>query len=277
MISAPRFATRGMKWSTSHSRAASWPPSRAARSAGHRLAAGRGVRHVGELGRRVIAPDRDVADVADRRADRGRQLRERPVVVETGERGEPIGRHVGRVRRGDERIRVGRVADHDDAHVVGGMGVDGLALRAEDAAVRREQVAALHARGTRPRTDEERRGSRRGTPLPDRRTRRRASSSGNAESCSSRAAPSAARTPLRDLEQVQPHRDVGAEHLARGDAEQQRVADLPPGARDGDRDRLDAHAASLRRATGGGIRPVARSNSGTRWMPVTSRASPRSP
>ena len=66
---------------------------------------------------------------------------------------------------------------------------------------------------------------------------------------------------LRDLEQVQPHRGVGTEQVARGDAEEQGVADLPAGARDGDRDRFDAHAASLRRGTDA----------------VTSRASPRRP
>ncbi len=39
---------------------------------------------------------------------------------------------------------------------------------------------------------------------------------------------------LGDLEQPQPHRPIGAEHLAGGDAEEERVADLA--ARSGDRD-----------------------------------------
>ena len=39
-----------------------------------------------------------------------------------------------------------------------------------------------------------------------------------------------------DLEQAQLDRGVGAEHLAAGDPEQQRVADLPGGAGDGDFD-----------------------------------------
>ena len=40
--------------------------------------------------------------------------------------------------------------------------------------------------------------------------------------------------PLRDLEEPQPDRPVGSEHVTRRDAEEQRVADLPAGA--GDRD-----------------------------------------
>ena len=56
--------------------------------------------------------------------------------------------------------------------------------------------------------------------------------------------------PLGDLEQLQPDRPVGSEHLAGGDPEQERVADLPAGA--GDRDgvvggrwRVGRHAPSL--------------------------------
>ena len=73
--------------------------------------------------------------------------------------------------------------------------------------------------------------------------------------------PSAAFTRLRDLEQAELDRRVGAEHLAGGDAEQQRVADLAGGAGDGDVDGRSVHwfissitaSANSRRADRGGV------------------------
>src|ERR1700675_4133441 len=46
--------------------------------------------HVGVLGGRVIAPDGHLLDVGHGRAGLGRQLRDRPVVVQPGERGEAL-------------------------------------------------------------------------------------------------------------------------------------------------------------------------------------------
>ena len=57
---------------------------------------------------------------------------------------------------GDQRVGVGRVADHQHADVVRGARVDRLALRREDAAVGLEQVAALHALGPRAGADQQR-------------------------------------------------------------------------------------------------------------------------
>ena len=61
----------------------------------------------------------------------------------------------GALRQRDQRVRVGRVADHEHLDVVGGAGVDRLALRLEDAAVGLEQVGALHARSARAGADEQ--------------------------------------------------------------------------------------------------------------------------
>ena len=44
-----------------------------------------------------------------------------------------------------------------------------------------------------------------------------------------------------DLEHAEDDRLVGAEHLARGDAEEERIADLPGRAGDGDLDGNPAH------------------------------------
>ena len=85
-----------------------------------------------------------------------RELGERPVVVEPRHRGEPLGRHVGRMGRRDEGVGVRGIADHEHPDVVGGVVVDGSSLRPEDATVRREQVGALHACRTRSRPDQKR-------------------------------------------------------------------------------------------------------------------------
>ena len=86
---------------------------------GDGLAGRRGMGDVGELGGGVVAPDRDVADLADRGADRGGELGECAVVVEPGQRREALGGDIGGMGRRDERVRVGRVPDDGDADVVG--------------------------------------------------------------------------------------------------------------------------------------------------------------
>ncbi len=135
----------------------------------------------------------------------------------------------------DQRVGVGRIADHQHLDVAPGVVVQRLALRSEDRAVGLEQVLALHAGAARARADQQgvvdvlegdvevvggddagqgregavvelhhhalQRGQRRG-----------------------------------DLEQVQDHRLIGAEHVAGGDAEQQGVTDLAGGAGDGNTD-----------------------------------------
>ena len=180
-----------------------------------------------------------------------RQLAQRAVVVEAGHRGEAVGRHVGRVRRGDQRVGVRRVADHEDAHVVGGARVDRLALRLEDAAVGLEQVAALHAGGARAGADEQ-------GDVDAVERRARVVGDVDAGQQRERAVVELHRGALgrlerrRDLEQSQPDRDVGAEQLAGRHPEQQGVADLAGRAGDGDGDGCPGHEAALLRV--GGLR-----------------------
>ena len=146
MIAAPRWATSGMNVPVSHS---------VVHLLGGAAPVDQRVVEVGVLGGGVVAPDGQVLDGGDRDRQLGGELRDRAVVVQPGHRGEPARGHVGRVLLGDQRVGVGRVADHEHLDVAGGVLVDGLALRAEDPAVGLQQVTALHARGTRPRADQQ--------------------------------------------------------------------------------------------------------------------------
>ena len=148
MIAAPRLATVGMKvfstqsWSPTTS-AALRPPISAWKTSGYCVA---------EWLPQIVIFLMSVTGGTGL----GGQLRDRPVVVEPGERREPLARDVGGVVHRDQRVGVGRVAGHADAYVVGRDRVQRLALRGEDGAVRGEQVAALHARSARAGADEER-------------------------------------------------------------------------------------------------------------------------
>ena len=117
----------------------------------------------------------------------------RAVVVQAHHRGEAVGRDVRGGGPGDQGVRVRRVADDQHADVVRGARVDRPALRGEDAAVGLQQVAALHALGPRAGADQqrdvdavERASASSVMSMP--------ASSGNAQSSSSIAVPSAAFT-----------------------------------------------------------------------------------
>ena len=145
---------------------------------------------------------------------------------------------------GDQGVGVGRVADHEHLDVGRGTGVERLALRAEDAAVGRQQIAALHARGARPGADEQRdvgAVERLGRVIGD----------VDAGEQRERAVVELHRGALGglqrrgDLEQREPDRHIGAEQLPGRDAEEQRVTDLTGRAGDRDLDRGGSHAAEL--------------------------------
>ena len=159
-----------------------------------------------------------------------RELRLGPVVVEPHHRGEALARDRARVVHRDQAVRVGRVADDEDPHVVGRARRERLALRGEDRAVHLEQLAALHPLRPRPGADEQRvvhAGERpvRVVGLLDaceQRERAVVELHRHAGERGKRG---------RDLEQMQDHGLVLAEHLAARDAEQQAVADLTGSAR----------------------------------------------
>jgi hypothetical protein len=122
------------------------------------------------------------------------------------------------------------------------VGGEGRSLGLEDAAVRGEQVAALHSGPAWTRADEQ---GEVGPVEADRRVIGHLDVLEQAERTVLQFERGAlGRTqPLRDLEQPQPHLLVRSEQVSRRDAEQQRVADLSARARDGDR---GGHIPSLR-------------------------------
>ena len=212
---------------------------------GHGLAVDQHVGHVGVLRRRVVAPDRHLCDPAHADREPVGQLGQRAVVVEARHGGEPVGRDVAGVRPGDERVGVGRVADHEHLDVVGGR-LQRLALRLEDAAVGLEEVGALHALRPGARADEQR-DSRAVERLAwvvvhvdrvEELERAVLELEGRALGGLHR---------VGDLEQPQAHRAPLAQQVAGRDAEQQRVADLAGRAGDRDVDRGLRHRYSTLR------------------------------
>ena len=147
MIAAPRLATVGMKlfsiqsWSPTTS-AAFLPPISAWKTSGYWVAEWLPqivIFLMSVTAAPVLAASCEIARLWSRRVSaENRSLRD-----------------VGGVVHRDQRVGVGRVAGHADAYVVGGDLVERLALRGEDRAVGREQVAALHARAARTGADEQ--------------------------------------------------------------------------------------------------------------------------
>ncbi len=154
-------------------------------------------------------------------------------MVEAGHRREASGVEVGGIALGDQSIGVGRVADDEDLDVAFGAARQRLALGLEDAAVRRQQVRALHPLLARHRPDEEgdigvterRVGIVGAGDLRQQRERAVVELHANALEGAERRS---------DLQQLQGNRGVGSEHRAGGDAEQQAVADLAGSPGDGD-------------------------------------------
>ena len=100
----------------------------------------------------MIAPHRHATNIVNRSARLLRELAKRTVVVQARHRCEAIGGDVRCMRLRDKGIGVVRIADNEYADVRSSACINCLALRAEDAAVGLQEVAALHARGARTRT-----------------------------------------------------------------------------------------------------------------------------
>ena len=133
----------------------------------------------------------------------------------------------------DQRIRVGRVADHEHAHVAARAARQRGALRREDRAVGGQQVAALHALLARHGADEQ--GvvgiAERDVGVvaaDDAREQRECAVVQLHRDALERAQRG------RDLEQLQDDGLIRSEELSARDAREEAVTDLAGGARDGD-------------------------------------------
>ena len=93
----------------------------------------------------MVAPDRHVGDIVDGRTSLLGDLRHGSVVIETHHGRELLRVEIWRRSLGDQSVGVGRVSDNQNLHVLAGVVVDGLALRAENATVGFEKVGALHS------------------------------------------------------------------------------------------------------------------------------------
>ena len=177
----------------------------------------------------MVAPDHQFFDVGAVRAGLGGELRQRAVVVQAGHRGDLLGVQFRRVAGGDQRIGVGRVADHQDANIGIRLRRQGLALYREDFGVGLQQIGAFHAGAARACADQHRvldafegflgvRGAddalhQRESAVVDLHDRALELFKG-----------------IRNVQQLQDHRLILAEHVARGDAEDKRIRDLAGGA-----------------------------------------------
>ncbi len=165
-------------------------------------------------------------------------------MVEAHHRGELLGIEALGIAQRNQRVGVGGVAHHQHAHVTAGLGVDGLALHREDGGVGGEQVFAFHAGATRAGADQQGVvgaikgdvGIVGGDDFVHQREgavvhfHHRALQLFHA---------------LRNVEQLQNHRLVLAQHVTGGNAENQRVGNLTSCAGDGNAYRL-FHVNELR-------------------------------
>ena len=94
-----------------------------------RLAVDRGVVQIRILSCRVVAPDNDFLDGGQGSTGFFCELREAAVVIETRHRREAVARQRRSVALGDERIGVGRVAHHENAHIAACHRLQRFALR----------------------------------------------------------------------------------------------------------------------------------------------------
>src|SRR5438874_4915846 len=210
----------------------------------HGQAGDAGVVRVRVLSRGMVAPDRHVRDGRHGSLGLLGQLRASAILVQARHGKPAVVWDLWRVEPRAVAVRVARLAHDEDPHLGGRVLGDWLALRPEDPSVDCEQVAPLHALLPRHRADEQGPagalerdlGLARQLHAGEHRKRAVLQLHGDAlERLHGRL----------DLQHAQHDRLFGAEHLARRNAEDQRVADLA--GRAGHRD-LDGHSPAHLRA-----------------------------
>ncbi len=185
----------------------------------------------------MVAPDDDSLDLRERRPGFLAHLSERTVVIEARHRGEPLRRQARRVALSDQRVGIRGVSHDEYAHVAARDGVERLALRRENLGVLEQQLLALHPGSARPRADQHR-----DVAVLERAARvvRRRNLVERAESAIVELHHHALHRGGSGgyFQQIEIDRLVGPEHLTRGDAKRERIADVSRGAGDRDGDWL---------------------------------------
>jgi len=171
------------------------------------------------------------------------------------------------VRGRDEGVGVGGVAHDEHLDVLGGAGVEGLALGTEDAAVGGEQVGALHAGLAGHGADEEGDvGALEGSLGVIEDVDAAQGREGGVEQLHS--GPLSGLDGRRDLQQAEVDTLVRAEKGAGGDAEQQGVADVAGSTGDGDVDGSVCHRGLLRDVCRRGPQAAARQDNAMTFAQV---------
>ncbi len=175
----------------------------------------------------MVAVDEELRDLGDRRAGLPGQQRAAAVLVQTHHGGEAVLAQAPGLAGGDHAVGVAGIADHRDPRIVGRDLVDRTALRDEDLAVVLEQISPFHPGAARLGADQQ-------APVcifecgvriagQDHVLQQRESA---VLQLHRHAAQCLLRSFDRDLQELEDHRLVLAQHLARRDPEQQGVADV---------------------------------------------------
>ena len=183
----------------------------------------------------VVAVDEDVFDGGEIDAGLFGELGLRAVLVEAHHRGETIGGQALGLGGGDHAIGVGGIADHGDAGISGGDGVDDFTLLDENLTVVLEQIGALHAGAAGLGADEK-------APIGVFETDGSVGGLHDAFEQRERAVIELHGDAFegfegfldRGFDELEDDGLVGTEHRAGGDAEKQRVTDLTGSSGDGD-------------------------------------------
>ena len=186
----------------------------------------------------MVAPHGELLQAGHGAAGFGGQLGCGAVVIQT--------QHGGEIRRvhaagflggvhGDQRVGVAGVAHHQHLHVGVGVFTDGLALNRENGAIGFQQISAFHAFAAGAGTNQQAHLCvlERGVGIIG---GEHAGQQWEGAVFQFHDHPLAGLLGLRQVEQLQDHGLILAQHFAAGDAEQEAITDLAGGAGDRDSD-----------------------------------------
>jgi len=192
---------------------------------------------VRELRVAVVAPHGHIGHRADGDTGPGRDLGLGPVLVQAGHRQPAVGGDARRIAVGDHGVGVAGVGHDQHTDVTRRVVVDGPALLHEDLAVGRDQIGAIHAGGARFAASQQRPV---GIPEASGRVIGQDDVLQQRVGAILQLHPDALQCPhrLRNLDDLQDDRLIGAKRLSGSDPKQQAVRDLAGAAGDGYTNRI---------------------------------------